>query len=126
MHRKQLRMGKCLRVALGNCRSPATEIVLPLGDAEGDPKSRHHGADQWPYVVSESATAKVNGKSYPLCARTLLLNDRHDKPEIRNTGLYDLRTLDCCMSPAYTKGGDLSPAGTTPALPPRARGVGDC
>ena len=71
MQRNPLRMGKGFLVALGNRRSQTPEMVLPPGDAEGDPKSRHHGPDQWLYVVSGSATAKVSGKSYALRAGTL-------------------------------------------------------
>ena len=111
MKRKQLRMGKGFRVALGNRRSQAAEMVIPPGDAEGDSKNRHHGADQWLFVVSGTGAAKINGKRYALKSGTLLLIERDDKHEIRNTGRHNLCTLNFYVPPAYTKGGDpLRPA----------------
>lgn len=41
MQRKSLRFGKGFRVALGNRRSQAAEMVLPPGDSEGGPGNRH-------------------------------------------------------------------------------------
>ena len=41
MKRKHLRFGKGFRVAAGNARSQAAEMVIPPGDAEGDPSNRH-------------------------------------------------------------------------------------
>jgi len=107
--RKQLRLGKGFRVVFGNRRSQAAEMVLPPGDAEGDPKNRHHGADQWLFVVAGTGTAKVNGKRYELKAGTLLLIERDDRHEIRNTGRGDLRTLNFYVPPAYSKSGDALP-----------------
>ncbi len=86
-------------------------MVLPPGDAEGDPKNRHHGADQWLYVVSGIGSARVNGKRYALKAGTLLLIERDDRHEIRNTGRGLLRTLNFYLPPAYAASGDpLAPA----------------
>jgi mannose-6-phosphate isomerase-like protein (cupin superfamily) len=110
MKRKQLRMGKGFRVALGNRRSQAAEMVLPPGDAEGDPKNRHHGADQWLFVVSGKGTATVNGKRYELKAGVLMLIERNDKHEIRNTGRALLRTLNFYVPPAYSKSGNPLPS----------------
>src|SRR5690348_11722542 len=47
VQKKTLRFGRGFRVALGNARSQAAEMVIPPGDAEGDPHNRHRGADQW-------------------------------------------------------------------------------
>ena len=52
MKRKHLRFGKGFRVAIGNARSQAAEMVIVAGDAEGGPQNRHRGADQWLFVVS--------------------------------------------------------------------------
>src|SRR5262249_21735428 len=61
MKRKSLRFGKGFRVAVGNRRSQAAEMVLAAGDAEGGPDNRHRGSDQWLYVLSGTGTAVVNG-----------------------------------------------------------------
>src|SRR5439155_962681 len=66
MKRKHLRFGEGFRVALGNRRAQAAEMVLEPGDSEGGPDNRHRGSDQWLYVVSGSGAATVNGKRYPL------------------------------------------------------------
>ena len=105
MKRKQLRMGIGFRVALGNRNSQAAEMVLPSGDSEGDKKNRHHGADQWLFVVAGHGTATVNGKRYGLKAGTLLLIERDDRHEIKNTGRSALRTLNFYVPPAYSKSG---------------------
>ena len=111
MQRKQLRFGKGFRVAIGNRRAQAAEMVIPPGDAEGDPTNRHRGSDQWLYVVAGSGTATINGRRHPLRAGTLLVIEHGDRHEIRNTGRGLLRTLNVYVPPAYTKSGDPLPRG---------------
>lgn len=111
MQRKTLRFGKGFRVQLGTKHSQAAEMVLEPGDSEGDPKNRHKGADQWLFVVAGSGTAMVNGRRYPLKAGTLLLIERGDRHEIKNTGKTLLRTLNIYVPPAYKKNGDPLPRG---------------
>jgi mannose-6-phosphate isomerase-like protein (cupin superfamily) len=109
MKRTQLRFGKGFRVALGNRRSQAAEMVLPPDDKEGDSKNRHHGADQWIFVVSGKGRAAVNGKRYTLKAGTLMLIERDDKHEILDTGRTNLGTLNFYVPPAYSKNGNPLP-----------------
>ena len=90
MRLKKLRLGVGFRVVPGNRRSQAAEMVIPPGDAEGDARNRHRGADQWLYVLAGSGQALVKG-------------ERH---EIRNTGRGLLRTLNFYVPPAYAKSGD--------------------
>ncbi len=111
MKSKHLRFGKGFRVAIGNRRSQAAEMVIEPGDAEGDPTNRHRGADQWLYVVSGTGLATVNGRRHRLRAGTLLLIEHGDRHEVRNTGRGRLRTLNVYVPPAYTKAGDELPAG---------------
>jgi mannose-6-phosphate isomerase-like protein (cupin superfamily) len=106
MKRQHLRFGKGFRVAIGNDRTQAAQMVLPPGGQEGGPESRHRGADQWLFVVSGSGTAIVNGRHYALRAGSLILIERGDRHEIRCTGQTDLKTLNIYLPPAYTKGGD--------------------
>jgi mannose-6-phosphate isomerase-like protein (cupin superfamily) len=109
MKHKSLRFGRGFRVALGNRRSQAAEMTLAAGDSEGGPDNRHRGSDQWLYVVSGTGQATVAGKRYQLHAGTLLLIERGETHEIRNTGRQPLRTLNVYVPPAYTKGGDPLP-----------------
>ena len=106
MKRKTLRFGKGFRVAVGNRRAQAAEMVIAPGDCEGGPDNRHRGADQWLFVVSGKGSATVNGRSAALQPGTILLIEAGDTHEIRNTGRSFLKTLSVYVPPAYTKSGD--------------------
>src|SRR3569623_1669717 len=109
MRRKHLRFGKGLRVALGNARSQAAEMVSAPGDAEGDAHNRHRGTDQWLFVVTGRGTVRVNGKRYSLAAGSLLLIEHGDRHEIKNTGGELLRTRNIYVPPAYSADVDELP-----------------
>ena len=111
MKRKYLRFGKGFRVAIGNARSQAAEMVITPGAAEGDPRNKHRDAHQWLFVVSGTGTALVNGKRYPLKAGSLMLIERNDRHQIKNTGRSLLRTLNVYVPPAYDRDGNELPAG---------------
>jgi hypothetical protein len=68
---------------------------MVIGKAEGGPRNRHRGADQWLYVVSGLGVAKSGTKRLP--------------HEIRNNGRTLLKTLNFYVPPAYTKSGDELP-----------------
>jgi mannose-6-phosphate isomerase-like protein (cupin superfamily) len=111
MKRKTLRFGRGFRVAIGNRRSQAAAMTLAPGKSEGGPDNRHRGADQWLFVESGSGVAIVNGRRARLRAGSLVLIERGDRHEIRNTGRTPLRTLNIYVPPAYTKDGDELPRG---------------
>ena len=106
-----MRFGRGFRVIPGNRASQAAEMVLAPGDAEGDCGNRHRGADQWLYVVSGTGEAMVDGKRHRLRAGSLLLIERREKHQIRNTGRALLRTLNFYSPPAYRKDGNPLPRG---------------
>lgn len=106
MKRRNLRFGKGFRVALCNERAEMAEMVLAPGKAEGDRHNRHRGADQWLYVESGTGVATVNKRKYKLKAGTLMLIERGDEHEIRNTGRGLLKTLNFYTPPAYDKEGE--------------------
>ena len=111
MKRKSLRFGEGFRVVFGNRHAQAAEMTLAPGDTEGGPDNRHRGADQWLNVVSGEGVAFVNGRKRPLTAGTLLLIERGDTHEMRNTRDEPLRTLNLYVPPAYTQEGDELPRG---------------
>jgi mannose-6-phosphate isomerase-like protein (cupin superfamily) len=111
MKRKSLRFGRGFRVALANRRAQAAEMVIEPGDCEGGPDNRHRGADQWLFVVSGRGTATVNGRRVPLREGTVLLIERGDTHEIRNTARSLLKTLNVYVPPAYTSEGEELPRG---------------
>ena len=111
MKRKQLRFGEGFRVALRNRRAQAAEMVLPPGESEGDAGNRHRGADQWLYVVAGTGDALMKGRRIALRPGTLLLIERGDRHEIKNTGRGLLRTLNVYVPPAYRADGKELPRG---------------
>jgi mannose-6-phosphate isomerase-like protein (cupin superfamily) len=111
MKRKNLRFGQGFRVALGNARSQAAEMVLKPGKSEGDVHNRHRGADQWLYVVSGTGVARVNKRRYALKAGSLVLIEHGDEHEILNDSRGLLKTLNFYVPPAYDGEGDELPPG---------------
>src|ERR1051325_4784627 len=111
MKQSLLQFKSDFKVTLGNSRSQAAEMVLPPGETEGGPDNKHRGADQWLFVLSGRGEAIVNGKKHRLTKWTLLLIERGDTHEIRNTGRTPLKTLNFYVPPAYTPGGNEKPAG---------------
>jgi len=111
MKDKMLRFGRGFRVALGNDRSQAAEMVIAPGDAEGGPGNRHRGADQWLFVIGGRGVARVGRRRLALKPGKLLLIEHGEQHEIRNTGRGVLKTLNFYNPPAYTRAGnELPPA----------------
>jgi mannose-6-phosphate isomerase-like protein (cupin superfamily) len=98
-------------VLAGDAHSQAASMVIAPGACEGGPDNRHAGADQWLYVESGTGEAVVNGHTYPLESGALILIQRGDTHEIRNTGRSVLRTLNFYVPPAYTTTGETLPPG---------------
>ncbi len=111
MQHKHLQFGHGFRVVLGDERSQAAQMTLSPGETEGGTDNRHRGADQWLYVVAGSGVAVVNGERVELREGTLVLIQRGDRHEVRNTGATPLKTLNLYVPPAYTDAGDELPAG---------------
>jgi mannose-6-phosphate isomerase-like protein (cupin superfamily) len=111
MDHAHLRFGQGFHVAVGNARSQAASMTLAPGDGEGGPDNRHRGADQWLFVHSGSGVAIVNGRRVKLRGGSIVLIERGDRHEIRNTGATPLRTLNVYVPPAYTKSGGELPRG---------------
>lgn len=86
-------------------------MTLKPGKAEGGPDNRHRGADQWLFVVAGNGAACINGKAHELRKGSLLLIERGDRHEIRNTGRRLLKTLNLYVPPAYRSDGEPLPAG---------------
>src|SRR4051794_14820513 len=109
MKRKQLRFGRGFRVAMGNRRAQAAEMVIPPGESEGGPGNRHRGSDQWLFVVEGNGYARIRDKRHPLRKGTLLLIEHGEPHEVRNTGRAPLRTLNIYSPPAYRADGEELP-----------------
>jgi mannose-6-phosphate isomerase-like protein (cupin superfamily) len=106
MRSKTLRFGKGFRVAFEVRKAQAAEMVIAPGGSEGGPDNRHRGADQWLFVLSGSGVASVEGKRVPLKAGTLLVIEKGERHEVRNTGRTLLKTLNFYYPPAFDAEGD--------------------
>ena len=111
MQHKHLQFGHGFRVVLGNKHSQAAQMTLNPGETEGGPDNRHLGADQWLFVVNGAGEALVNGKRVELREGVIVLIERGDTHEIRNTGRSPLRTFNIYVPPAYRHDGAELPAG---------------
>jgi mannose-6-phosphate isomerase-like protein (cupin superfamily) len=111
MRFRQLSFRKGFRVHPGNRRSEAAEMVIEPGGAEGGPGNRHRGADQWLFVLEGRGSATIKGKRRRLAPGALLLIEKGEKHEVRNTGRVLLRTLNFYVPPAYRQDGEPLPRG---------------
>jgi mannose-6-phosphate isomerase-like protein (cupin superfamily) len=106
MRSRTLRFGKGFRVGFEVRKAQAAEMVIAPGGSEGGPDNRHRGADQWLFVVSGSGVASVEGRRVPLKAGTLLVIEKGERHEVRNTGRTLLKTLNFYYPPAFDAEGD--------------------
>ena len=106
MRSKTLRFGKGFRVAFEVRKAQAAEMVIAPGGSEGGTDNRHRGADQWLFVVSGSGVATVEGKRVPLRAGKLLVIEKGERHDVRNTGRTLLKTLNFYYPPAFEAEGD--------------------
>lgn len=111
MQHKHLRFGEGFRVVIDADRSQAAQMTIAPGSSEGGPDNRHRGADQWLYVVTGTGSATIAGDRIDLREGTLVLIERGETHEIRNTGDVPLRTLSVYVPRAYTPSGEELPAG---------------
>lgn len=86
---------------MDNQHALAAEMVIPPGGSEGGPDNKHLKSDQWLFVVAGSGEAIVNRKRRSLKTNTLLLIERGEMHEIRNSGREPLRTLNFYVPPTY-------------------------
>ena len=106
MRSKTLKFAKGFRVAFEVRKAQAAEMVIAPGGSEGGADNRHRGADQSLYVLSGSGVTTVEGKCVPLKAGTLLVIEKGERHEVRNTGRTLLKTLNFYYPPAFDAEGD--------------------
>jgi mannose-6-phosphate isomerase-like protein (cupin superfamily) len=111
MKHKQLSLKPGFRPAFSLNGVQAAEMTIAPGDKEGGPDNRHHGADQWLYVVAGSGVATIDGVATPLKAGVLVAIERGERHEIKNTGRRPLKTVNFYSPPAYDSDGNLLPPG---------------
>ena len=105
MKRTSVEFNSGFHVLIGDGHSQAASMVIEPGGKEGGPENTHR-ADQWLYVKSGNGEAVIAGHAYPLAAGALMLIQRGDRHEIRNTGKTPLVTLNFYVPPAYNSTGE--------------------
>ncbi len=117
MRTKRLKFAEGFRVAFEVRKAQAAEMVIAPGDSEGGPDNRHRGADQWLFVVEGrgQAIVEVEGRKRRVALEPgmLIVIERGEQHEIRNTGRRLLRTLNFYYPPAFAKDGDPKGPGKT-------------
>jgi mannose-6-phosphate isomerase-like protein (cupin superfamily) len=108
---KHLRFAQRFHVVLGGEHSQAARMTLAPGETQGWPDNRHRDADQWLFVVSGKGVAIVEGRRLALRQGTLVLIQRGERHEIRNSGSGPLKTLNVYVPPACAAAGEELPAG---------------
>lgn len=88
-------------VILRNERAQAATMTLSPGGSTGGPENAHADSDQWLYVVAGEGEATVDGETVTLSPADLLLVERGESHEIRNTGAEPLETLSLYVPPEY-------------------------
>ncbi len=104
MTRVELDYAHGFRVVAGNARSEAAEMTLSPGETVGGAWNRHAGSDQWFLVVDGEGEAVVEGQRTALASGVLLLIERGEAHEIRNTGDRPMKTVNVYVPPEYEYG----------------------
>ena len=95
-------------VLLSSRSTQAAMMTLqPGGSSSDEPVNEHPKSEQWLFVVSGTGRARVGGRSVSLRPRSLLLIEKGEPHQIRNTGRSPLVTVNFYSPPAYRKDGEL-------------------
>ena len=106
MRSKSLGFDDGFRVAFAVRGAQAAEMVLAPGETEGGADNRHRGAEQWLFVVDGHGEAVVEGSRIVLGPGSLLVIERGERHEVRNTGDTPLKTLNFYSPPAFDAAGE--------------------
>lgn len=92
---------------LGGSRSVQSALmVLQPGQSTGQPQNEHLRSEQWLFVVSGTGRAIVNRRRVAIRESSLLLIEKGEIHQVRNTGRRPLVTLNFYAPPAYNKNGE--------------------
>jgi mannose-6-phosphate isomerase-like protein (cupin superfamily) len=116
MRSKTLRFDSEFRTVFTVRDVQAAEMTLAAGNSTGGPDNTHRGADQWFFVVDGCGEALIghdenNRERVTLEPDTLLVIERGEAHEIRNTGDAPLKTLNFYYPPAFDADGEPVGAG---------------
>jgi mannose-6-phosphate isomerase-like protein (cupin superfamily) len=109
--------GESFRI-LGQTRAlQAAAMALPPGESTGEPDNEHPDSEQWLLVLSGGGRARVGRRSVALKAGSLLVVEKNETHQVKNTGRSaPLVTLNFYAPPAYKPGGKPRVAGVRGAI----------
>lgn len=94
----------------------AAVMTLGPGDDTGEPDNEHPDSEQWLLVLAGTGRAKVGRRTAALKEGSLLVVERGETHQVKNTGRRPLVTLNFYAPPAYKPGGEPRVAGVRTAL----------
>jgi mannose-6-phosphate isomerase-like protein (cupin superfamily) len=106
MKRERLVQRRGFYVGITTRHAQVAMMTLAPRGKEGGPDNRHRGSDQWLYVIEGSGRARVNGRIIRLKKGILVLIERGDRHEVRNTGRGHLKTVNFYTPAAYRRDGE--------------------
>lgn len=90
----------------------AAKMTLPPGGtSDSKPGNEHRRSEQWLYVISGTGEAVIGKKSdslrrVPLTRHSLLLIEKGELHQIKNTGRRPFATINFYAPPAYDADGE--------------------
>lgn len=115
-HCKTAGIRRQFKTVVATAQAQGAMMTLTSGGASDDePSNEHPRAEQWLYVISGSGIAKIGRsrrrlRSVRLAEGSLLVIERGELHQIRQTGRRPLRTLNFYVPPAYDADGEVRPA----------------
>ena len=95
----------------------AAMMTLKPGQSTSDaPENEHPRCEQWLFVLSGAGRAVVGKNRVAIKPNSLLLIEKGEPHQIKNTGRTPLVTLNFYAPPAYTKSGDLKLMARVPTV----------
>ena len=99
--------GKLFKVLASTRSAQAAMMTLQPGEDTGEPQNEHPASEQWLLVIAGTGRAKVGKRTVGLAEGSLLLIEKGEVHQVRNTGRRPLVTLNVYAPPAYTASGEL-------------------
>lgn len=102
-------------VLLGSQSVQAAMMVLPPGETSDEELGNEHPrSEQWVYVVAGNGSVRVatkakNPRTQRIRSGDVVLIEKGERHQFKNTGQKALRTLNLYSPPAYTANGDVKP-----------------
>ena len=102
--KKRRKLFELLATTRGSAQ--AAMMTLQPGQDTGEPENEHPQSEQWLFVISGTGRANVGKRTAKLSAGSLLLIEKREIHQVKNTGRRPLVTINLYVPPAYSKNGE--------------------